>query len=901
MNELGVSIIWLAAQVTILCIVVLLIDAVFRRRRRSAPSATTVALVLVIALTAAVFSPWPRWEWNTSNTTTPSVVATNTETKIFAGSNNSPASSDTSPLEIEEDSTVAAAFTGFVQGLKTELVSPSVPRAEANLRWTGWLAIAVLTITAIGAIRLLIGWWSVRTSIARSTGIDDAEFLKTWRQLQREMNCSRRIEFYEASDLASAATIGWWKPVILLPAEWRDWTESERRMVLAHELAHVASGDAISWLIAQLGLLLHFYHPLVHLLVNRLRLEQELAADARAAHVTGGPQSYLLTLAELAVRQPECSVAWPARAFLPTRGTLLRRIEMLRDTRTSGDGSPGRLRYSVIALTVVTAFVVAGIRRPGMEDVVAAEPVATASPIVQTTAINLEYVPNEAVMVVAVRPANLAGRKELQPIAKFIEESMPVEETGISLKDIEQFLVTANPRKADPTVRRGRSNAPSLDRPIIELRTSKDADFTAMIAQQIGTPTEQTVDGVTLIANGKYSDTPTANAAWMPNKRTLLQGPGNELLKIAKAQKGTGPEWVSEMAEMKDIDFGIAFNVQWGRPVMQEMFNREPNPMLGMFVPLWQNADTVIGTATIQDNLTVNVHGWGKNAAAAANLKQTLSSLIPVAQGLLGGATASAQQVSPEMRDTVEKGIAVANDALSGAQVSSDGNQTTLTLTGDGVGVATLAGMLLPAVQSAREAARRTQSMNNVKQIMLALHNYHSANKRFPPPVLVGPDGETKYSWRVAILPYIDQNELYEAYARSEPWDGPNNRKLLARIPRVFLNPNDAEDSTSASYYAMVGEQTAFGNKAEGSRIRDFLDGTSNTLMVFEAKRGVAWTKPEDIPYSDDEQIEKLGGFHPGGYIGGLADGSVRFISENVDEELLRNLIKRDDRNAVRF
>ena len=128
---------------------------------------------------------------------------------------------------------------------------------------------------------------------------------------------------------------------------FRSWTAEERRAVLAHEIAHVVRNDFLAWIFAQIGLVFHFYHPLVHWLAGRLRLEQELAADAAAAAVSGGQQAYLKMLAELALRQPDRPLSWPARTFLPTRRTFLRRIEMLRDsqnfvTKSSGSIQIGR-------------------------------------------------------------------------------------------------------------------------------------------------------------------------------------------------------------------------------------------------------------------------------------------------------------------------------------------------------------------------------------------------------------------------------------------------------------------------------------------------------------------------------------------------------------------------------
>src|SRR5678816_1789236 len=100
--------------------------------------------------------------------------------------------------------------------------------------------------------------------------------------------------------------------------------------------------------------------------------------------------------------------------------------------------------------------------------------------------------------------------------------------------------------------------------------------------------------------------------------------------------------------------------------------------------------------------------------------------------------------------------------------------------------IAVLIALLLPAVQSAREAARRSQCKNNLQQIGLALHNYHELCGSFPPAYFTDESGRPIHSWRVMILPQLDEMGLYSRYRWDEPWDGPNNSKLLSEMPAVY-------------------------------------------------------------------------------------------------------------------
>jgi prepilin-type processing-associated H-X9-DG protein len=142
----------------------------------------------------------------------------------------------------------------------------------------------------------------------------------------------------------------------------------------------------------------------------------------------------------------------------------------------------------------------------------------------------------------------------------------------------------------------------------------------------------------------------------------------------------------------------------------------------------------------------------------------------------------------------------------------------------------------------------------------------------------------------VAILPYIEQDALYRAYQFNEPWDSSANRRVLEQMPALFRSPSADPRSTSSSYFVLTGPETIFSGK-EGAKFQQITDGTSNTLLIVEARRDIPWTKPEDIPYESGQPLPKLGGYTQGGFNAAFADGSVRFLHEAIDEKMLRALI----------
>jgi prepilin-type processing-associated H-X9-DG protein len=212
---------------------------------------------------------------------------------------------------------------------------------------------------------------------------------------------------------------------------------------------------------------------------------------------------------------------------------------------------------------------------------------------------------------------------------------------------------------------------------------------------------------------------------------------------------------------------------------------------------------------------------------------------------------------------------------------------------------------LLPARRSAGPAARRSQCKNNLKQIGIALYNYHEKFGSLPPAYIADQNGRPLHSWRVLLLPFLDQAPLYAQYRFDEPWDGPNNSKLADSIHSIYCCPSDDHGdldhklgrSTMTSYVAVVGADTAWPGHGASS-FQDIKDGTSNTLLVVEvANSGIHWMEPRDLhvlqmtPTINAKSGQGMSSRHTGGAHGVFADGSVRFISDTLTADALRALI----------
>jgi hypothetical protein len=221
-----------------------------------------------------------------------------------------------------------------------------------------------------------------------------------------------------------------------------------------------------------------------------------------------------------------------------------------------------------------------------------------------------------------------------------------------------------------------------------------------------------------------------------------------------------------------------------------------------------------------------------------------------------------------------------------------------------GGGGAVMVGLLLPAVQKVREAAGRTQSANNMKQIGLAIHNYHDVYGRLPEDVK-DKTGKPILSWRVAILPYIEQQNLYQQFKLDEPWDGPNNKKWSQAMIKTFMTPADPAAATAdgygmTNYLGVAGPGTIFDPRGKVT-FASVTDGLSNTIMVVETLDAVPWAKPADLAYDPAKPLPKITPAWPGGMTNVLlGDGSVRTLSvKTVAERTLRALFTRNGGEVI--
>lgn len=228
-----------------------------------------------------------------------------------------------------------------------------------------------------------------------------------------------------------------------------------------------------------------------------------------------------------------------------------------------------------------------------------------------------------------------------------------------------------------------------------------------------------------------------------------------------------------------------------------------------------------------------------------------------------------------------------------------------------GASVAAIGVFAIPATLRVRGAAKRVESLNNMRQILIAIHNYHDANMALPAQFNKDKDGNPLLSWRVHILPYLDEGELYQQFHLDEPWDSEHNRPLIERIPHAFRHPKLDLEAGKTSYVAPVGKDTAWivpkddRQSPQGMTLEQIsrLDGCSASTALIEvpADNAVVWTKPDDFDVDREDALDQLKPIWRTGINAAMMDGSVWTFKPDVTEEQWRIMFGIRDGQALDF
>jgi prepilin-type processing-associated H-X9-DG protein len=506
--------------------------------------------------------------------------------------------------------------------------------------------------------------------------------------------------------------------------------------------------------------------------------------------------------------------------------------------------------------------------------------------------IDVSYVPVDAIAAVVVHPRSLLTSPEMEMLPIEVLVASSVDSLGIDPTQIEEAIgllsVTGLPN--------GQPGMGAI------LRFAKAYDQQAVI-DKLGQNTEPATHAGKAY---RQSTAPAGFGLYMPDDRTMILATNLEMKSILSADKVDTP--LVKLLRRLDTSAAAVAVVDLAslRPlVLLGMQSLPPVPeQMKEFLELPRLVEWVSLSLDLKKGIDVKVRLGAADAKGATRIEELAER----------GRTLAREFVSSELpalmesdKDPTAAAMAkyiqrMVNKLLDKLEITKQDQEVQIAFASDApqlatIGVATA--LLLPAVQAAREAGRRNQSSNQLKQIGLAMLNYHDAQKQFPARAILDKQGKPLLSWRVSLLPYLDQKDLYDQFHLDEPWDSEHNSKLIDRMPAAYGNPN-LPSATTTLYQVPAGKGAMFGD-AKGLKIRNMTDGTSMTIMALEVnpEQAVPWTKPADLEYDPARPLEGLGKVRAGGFQALFADGHVTFISNDIDPDRLRALFTYAGREAV--
>jgi hypothetical protein len=490
---------------------------------------------------------------------------------------------------------------------------------------------------------------------------------------------------------------------------------------------------------------------------------------------------------------------------------------------------------------------------------------------------DLQAVPADAAFLVSVRVADLWNNPAVMALRQQKAEELATglklfeKEIGVSPETMERVTVVVINFKSRP--------------PLALITTTKPYDHAKILTTAFpGARAEMRHEQIFFVSEKQQ-------AVFFLNNRTYLVGSPESVrayLDRPPAKEGPLSPALRLTTEKHQIVGGVNISAFAG-----EEGPRLP-PQMEAFKDLLK-ARSAIWTMNLTGQNNVHLRLSFANEAEARQAEPALRAAIDLARAGLGQAIQGTPQQPREGAQLVDL-LRQLDAALRTASIEPKGTelQVTLSLKTDTAVVAEV----VQGLQKVRESANRVQSMNNLKQIALAMYNYHDSYRHFPPQAIYSKDGKPLLSWRVLLLPFLEQDALYRQFKLDEAWDSPHNKRLLAQMPKVYADPAVESKRPETVYQGFVGHGAFFEDK-KGLPISAFTDGTSNTLMIVEAAEPVPWTKPQDLPYDPKKPLPKLGGHRSGGFLAAFCDGSVHFLKQNIKESVLRALITRNGSERV--
>ena len=374
----------------------------------------------------------------------------------------------------------------------------------------------------------------------------------------------------------------------------------------------------------------------------------------------------------------------------------------------------------------------------------------------------------------------------------------------------------------------------------------------------------------------------------------VLGGGSAEGLKELRTNRTKTPraDAVAALAHLENVDAGAVVVLDnESRRVVREMFPQLPAPFQEINGALVADGVRWAGVAVnFPPELKIAVNVETTKPEAAATLEQTIDKAMVIAKAIL---TEYSTDGPPEHRQRARGLLPL----LSLVAPQIEEAQLSIAFGDDEEEIAFLRDFVPAMTQQMRDESYRRSRMNRFKQIALGMHNHESARSSFPAAASYDAEGRPLLSWRVYVLPYMEQQALFNQFHLDEPWDSEHNRKLIDQMPDVFADPDPAVraavgDKGRTTFVVPTGEDLIFGKK-EGMKFKELTDGTSNTILTVEVvpERAVVWTKPDDWEVDMANPLAGVARKDRSGFVAGWGDGHASYMSNDNSPEVMRKLL----------
>jgi hypothetical protein len=499
------------------------------------------------------------------------------------------------------------------------------------------------------------------------------------------------------------------------------------------------------------------------------------------------------------------------------------------------------------------------------------------------------YVPSDAMAVVVVRVQKIMESKLLEPVFKEEMIAQQIKQAPFDQRQIEQGVIAAVPGKGEQIVGEGTSG-------VVVIRFTEPTDgkdFISKFAPSGRVNFEQRKhEGKT------YYAAQSVTFLFQPDAKTVVLASQEETIKgMISGATGKGPIAEKLKAAGTEDDVVAVVLLEPLRDLIKKAQAGIPpqakaTPAVAELIALPDQIKSVTLTVNLSSPTLAKLALECLSAESSQKVNDTLIKALEGVKPLAGMAVMMAR-TSPDTPQAAKDAMDVGLRFLQGIKLAPAGDQVVVTVAkpkGLEKFVATVPQMIAEARGQAQDAARRAMRLNNLKQIALAMLMNENMNNCFPSNIC-DKQGKPLLSWRVAILPYLEEKALYDQFRLDEPWDSPNNKKLLDRMPAIYQGQR-AEKDGKTTVMVFAGKNTPF-EEGKKTAVRDLINGATNTIMAVEAgpDKAVPWTKPEDLPFDTNDPKAALGNVSPQGFLAVMFDCSQKTFLSGVSAETLRRMI----------